>query len=1136
MVRSRFVLIDAIYYASDIGCTLTSNSWGGSETTVAMEDALEDARLNGVLFIAAAGNSGWDNDERPIYPASHEHDNVIAVAATDHNDELATFSCYGATSVDVGAPGVDILSTFPSYMTDKMEEYELTTDYASISGTSMAAPHVAGLCALLRSIMPSAPVSEIKDRVLDKVDLLTALDGKVVSGGRINAFETLFVPEDPTLVFNSVVIDDSAGSNDGFLNPGETVELTLAIRNDGRTGTTGVNGVLSTSDSYITVTSGDAAFGDVPSLGQPTLAQNPCTIEIDPSCPTPHDVEFNLQLTDSASTTWDVAFTLSINTTTTISGTVILDGAPLGNATVRYSGPLSGAVTTAANGTYLITAIDGNYTITVRGPDFIRVVEQVVTAPPDATGVDFDLNTATVSGRITDAITGDPLKATVYYLGDIEGEVVSNADGNYSFTYVYGQPTTVIAFAYLIGYHISPSVLVTVPPSQTIDFAMGNADIEATPMQQTVETTLGATATATVNIDNPGGYELLWTVEDYYFNVDSSDIGGPSYDWIEISSTGTEITGLDADGSDANVGPFDIGFTFPFYGRDWTTFRVCSNGWISFNSSQTDGSNYAIPSDEFGGQMIALFWDDLYVDSQTKCYYQQVDDSTLVVQYQDFTFQASEQRGKRFTGQVILKSNGEVYLQYKTVKYSAGASVGIQDLDAAEPNGSSASYNNSSYPDDNMAIRFVPKAPWMTIDPMTDTVPEFDNKNIILTFDTDAAGIGTHHTAFMLDTNAPGKKHVTINVTLVVNEATAAGTITLPVANADVEETAGSIDVVVQRIGDSNGEVSVYYETQTGSADASDFTAASGTLTWADGNADDQTVSIDITDDADVEDDENFQIKLSSPTGGATIGNDTETITILANDVADNHDPVITDGPNADPTTVTIPNGIALDVIATDADGDTLSYAWSKQAGPGDAAFSAQAASTTATFNTAGDYTIEVVVSDGNGGSAGGTVDVTVEAAPSGDGEIVVTGNTDFGATYVVDGTSVRTFTIRNDGTGVLQIENVSLGGPDAGEFSITADPVLSIAADTSTTVDVTFDPASEGGKSATLTIVSDDPTDGTVVLDLTGEALAGSTPALPPPSGDDDGGCGIASGLSLVSWLPMFLVLVIAGVRSRKK
>ncbi len=128
---------------------------------------------------------------------------------------------------------------------------------------------------------------------------------------------------------------------------------------------------------------------------------------------------------------------------------------------------------------------------------------------------------------------------------------------------------------------------------------------------------------------------------------------------------------------------------------------------------------------------------------------------------------------------------------------------------------------------------------------------------------------------------------------------------------------------------------------------------------------------------------------------------------------------------------------------------------------------------------------LQVTVNDGNGGTANSTVDVSTDV--------------DFGSTYVEDGTVVRMITVSNNGTGLLLLDaEPAIGGVDDADFSITASPALSIAAGGSTTVEITFDPSSEGSKEATLTIQSNDPDEGNVTINVTGEALAGSTPALP--------------------------------------
>jgi len=164
----------AVEYATSIGARLTNNSWGGGGYSEALRDAIEAAGNAGVLFVAAAGNSGDNNDLYPHYPSSYDLDNIIAVASTDHNDQMSGFSCYGLTSVDLGAPGSDILSTFPG------------NTYGTISGTSMATPHVSGAVSLLWSTAPLMTHLEIKEAILASVDPIAALAGKTVTGGRLN--------------------------------------------------------------------------------------------------------------------------------------------------------------------------------------------------------------------------------------------------------------------------------------------------------------------------------------------------------------------------------------------------------------------------------------------------------------------------------------------------------------------------------------------------------------------------------------------------------------------------------------------------------------------------------------------------------------------------------------------------------------------------------------------------------------------------------------------------------------------------------------------------------------------------------------------------------------------------------------
>jgi subtilisin family serine protease len=175
--------IKAIDYLTDLktrhGLNLvaTNNSWGGGGYSKALQDAIERANQMNILFIAAAGNSSVNNDTSPHYPSSYTNVNVIAVASITSTGALSSFSNYGATSVDLAAPGSGIWSTVPG---------RKSPSYASYSGTSMATPHVTGAAAMYASAHPGATAGQIKAAILGSVVPTPSLSGKTVTGGRLN--------------------------------------------------------------------------------------------------------------------------------------------------------------------------------------------------------------------------------------------------------------------------------------------------------------------------------------------------------------------------------------------------------------------------------------------------------------------------------------------------------------------------------------------------------------------------------------------------------------------------------------------------------------------------------------------------------------------------------------------------------------------------------------------------------------------------------------------------------------------------------------------------------------------------------------------------------------------------------------
>lgn len=176
----------------------TNNSWSGGLFSTAMRGAIQSAGESGILFVAAAGNSGVSSERFPEYPAAYDLPSIVSVAASDSNDALANFSNYGVTSVDLAAPGVSIESTFGS-------------GYDRLSGTSMAAPHVTGVAALAWAANPASSLLEVRDALFAGVDPVPSFEGLLATGGRLNARSTLerLVSEEP------VASDDLASTFQG---------------------------------------------------------------------------------------------------------------------------------------------------------------------------------------------------------------------------------------------------------------------------------------------------------------------------------------------------------------------------------------------------------------------------------------------------------------------------------------------------------------------------------------------------------------------------------------------------------------------------------------------------------------------------------------------------------------------------------------------------------------------------------------------------------------------------------------------------------------------------------------------------------------------------------------------------------
>jgi len=186
-IATTVAISKGIAYAIANGAHITSNSYGCKDcSSQAMEDAIEMANAAGILFVASAGNDGWNTDFNPHFPASYNHENIISVTATDNKDNQRYN--WGLETVDMAGCSPRITTTRPGN----------TYDYG-FSGTSAACPHIAGVAALVKGYEPSLTHMEVKTRLMDTVRLVPSLTGLCVTEGTVNAYSALSAGGPPPL-------------------------------------------------------------------------------------------------------------------------------------------------------------------------------------------------------------------------------------------------------------------------------------------------------------------------------------------------------------------------------------------------------------------------------------------------------------------------------------------------------------------------------------------------------------------------------------------------------------------------------------------------------------------------------------------------------------------------------------------------------------------------------------------------------------------------------------------------------------------------------------------------------------------------------------------------------------------------
>jgi hypothetical protein len=518
----------------------------------------------------------------------------------------------------------------------------------------------------------------------------------------------------PMVQYFSHIFDDNAGNSDGLINPGERIAVTPTVANVGSESATGVTMTLSTTDSYVTIIDNSASAGTIACCGALQQALDNIVISIGSNCPTPHTIPFTLTTRDNNSGEWTSQFTMTVYTSSQISGYVraSANGATLPNATVSFSGPVNGSVTTDASGRYMFGGIDGTYSITAVASGYLQSSPLTVLLPPSHENVNFNL-VRPVMDLVPDSLRVDLLS----------GESATRALS------ISNSGDAMLSYSILVRDMTETSVVPAEMLYSADHFVMQAKGIEDRRIGNPVKLGSGG----------PDLFGYRWT--------DSDESNGPVYQWTDIRNTGTLLTTIS--NCDDCYQAQALSFEFPFYGNDFSSIYVSSNGYITFGAGNSSLSNYALPSTSMPPNLVAAYFDDLDTRRTGDIYFQDFGNRAVV----QFTNVAPYSGSGTLTYQMVLEENGTILFYYNTLTASlTSTTAGIQN--GTQNDGLTVVYN-AAYLKNNLAVRLRPVPDWLTVTPESGTVPPGGSNSLTVRFSTEGLNGGFHYGALAFTHNDP---------------------------------------------------------------------------------------------------------------------------------------------------------------------------------------------------------------------------------------------------------------------------------------------------------------------------------------------------------------------------------------------